>query len=99
MIDYQLIVCLGCKGVDNIEIKIKSEKKEVNNFLKKLNCILRDQNFDIDNNFTIIRSKKEEMQYSTKFTMADLDYNASDIVEQLKELTIEVNCTPCQGHF
>jgi len=39
----------------------------------------------------MIRSKKEpgKEKYSTVYTLADLDYDVSDVVERLKELTVK----------
>ena len=61
----------------------------VTEFLKNLNTILDDKNFNIDKNFIIIKSKKEKEQFSTPYTLADLEYDATDIVQRLKELTIQ----------
>ena len=53
--------------------------------------VLYGKEFNINRDFTIIKSKKksEKEQYSTRYTMLDLDYDAEDIVERLKELTIK----------
>ena len=55
-----------------------------------LKNILHSEGFIIDRDFIIIRSKKKsgKEQYSTPYTLLDLEYDASDIVERLKELTI-----------
>ena len=73
-----------------IKIQMKSDRKKVRNFLEDLHRILDDSNFDIDENFILIRSdKRENPKFSTKYTLADLDYDVSDVVERLKALTIE----------
>ena len=74
-----------------IEISIQSDKKLVAEFLANLNMILNDKEFNIDKNLIIIKSKKEKEkeQFSTPYTLADLEYDASDIVQRLKELTIQ----------
>lgn len=74
-----------------IKIYIKSKKKEVQTFLDELMEILEDRNFDIDKDFTLIKTKKEEdkEQYSTPYTLLALEYNIEDVVERLKELTVE----------
>ena len=74
--------------VMTIKIPIRSEKKSVNAFLEELKEILEAEDFNIDSNLLIIRSSKEEIEYSTNYTMTDLDYDSSDIVERLKELTV-----------
>lgn len=53
--------------------------------------ILYSEKFNIDRDFTIIKTKKKsgKEQFSTPYTMLHLDYDASDIVERLKELTIK----------
>ena len=37
----------------------------------------------------LIRSSKEYEEYSTPFTLLDLDYGSEDVIERIKELTIE----------
>ena len=50
--------------------------------------ILNSQNFNEDNDLIIIKSTKDDIQFSTRYLMLDLDYDTSDIVERLKELTL-----------
>lgn len=71
-----------------IKIPIRSEKKDVKVFLEELKETLEADDFNIDNNLLIIKSSKDEIEYSTSYTMADMDYDASDVVERLKELTV-----------
>ena len=71
-----------------IKIPIRSEKKTVKAFLEELKEVLGAEDFNIDNNLLIIKSSKDEIEYSTNYTMMDLDYDSSDIVERLKELTV-----------
>lgn len=71
-----------------IKIPIRSEKKAVKAFLEELKEVLEAEDFDIDDNLLIIKSGKDEIEYSTNYTMMDLDYDSSDIVERLKELTV-----------
>ncbi|MBU5471262.1 hypothetical protein KQI85_12930 [Falcatimonas sp. MSJ-15] len=71
-----------------IKIPIRSEKKDVKAFLEELKEVLEAENFNIDDNLLIIKSSKDEIEYSTNYTMTDLDYDSSDIVERLKELTV-----------
>ena len=72
-----------------IEISIKSDRKDVVVFLEELKNILQDEKFNVHDDFVLIKSKKEEMQYSTKYTLVDLEYEDIDVVERLKELTIK----------
>lgn len=71
-----------------IKIPIRSEKKAVKAFLEELKEVLGAEDFNIDNNLLIIKSSKDEIEYSTNYTMMDLDYDSSDIVERIKELTV-----------
>ena len=71
-----------------IKIPIQSTKKDVKNFLNELMTILNSQNFNEDNDLIIIKSTKDDIQFSTRYLMLDLDYDTSDIVERLKELTL-----------
>ena len=77
-------------GVINIFLSTKSNKKEVIAFLDELKALLGKDDFDIDTDLTLIRKKKsgDEQKYSTPYTLLDLDYDASDVVERLKELTV-----------
>ena len=72
-----------------IKIPIRSDKGDVKAFLEELKTILNMKNFDIDNNLHLIKSSKDEVQYSTTYTMLDLEYDSSDIVDKLKELTVQ----------
>ena len=62
-----------------IKIPIQSQKTAVKAFL---------EDFDIDKNLLIIRSRKDEIEYSTNYTLVDLEYDSFDVVERLKELTV-----------
>lgn len=72
-----------------IKISIHSDKQSVKTFLAELNEVLRDEDFSIDENIVVVNKQKESMQYSTRYTLMDLDYDTYDIVERLKELTIK----------
>ena len=51
--------------------------------------LLGKDDFDIDTDLTLIRKNKpDDEEHSTPFTLLDLDYDAWDIVDRLKELTI-----------
>ena len=71
-----------------IKIPIQSQKTVVKAFLEELKEILGDEDFDIDKNLLIIRSRKDEIEYSTNYTLVDLEYDSFDVVERLKELTV-----------
>lgn len=79
------------QGVNKIFLSIQSKRKEVIAFLEELKDILNKDGFDIDNDLTLIRKKKSgnDVKYSTPYTLLDLDYDASDVIERLKELTVQ----------
>ncbi|MGN0379280.1 MAG: hypothetical protein ACI4EU_06805 [Butyrivibrio sp.] len=72
-------------------LSIQSNKGEVISFLDELKNILRRKDFDIDSDITLVRSNKqgEDKKFSTPYTLLDLDYDVEDVVERLKELTVE----------
>lgn len=80
------IICIV--EVITIKIPVRSEKKDVKAFLEELKEILNAKEFNIDNDLMIVKSNKDEIEYSTGYLMLDLDYDALDVVERLKELTI-----------
>lgn len=59
--------------------------------MNELKAILEKENFNIDTDFTLISKEKkdEDREFSTPYALLDLDYDISDIVERLKELTVE----------
>ena len=74
--------------VKDIKIAILSDKKDVKKFLDELKAIINDVSFDSDDDLIIIKSSKDEVQYSTRYTLFDLDYDTVDVVDRLKELTV-----------
>jgi hypothetical protein len=58
--------------VEIIKISIQSQKTAVKAFLEDLKEVLGDEDFDIDKNLLIIRSRKDEIEYSTNYTLVDL---------------------------
>lgn len=73
-----------------IKLSVQIKEREVLDFLDELKSILQSEKFDIENDLTIIKSKKKsgKERYSTPYTLLDLDYDISDVAERLKELTI-----------
>lgn len=92
---YQLIVTIlidqTVSGVFAIKLNTKSKKQEVISFLDELKTILEKDDFNIDTNFTLIskEKKEEDKEFSTPYTLLDLDYDINDVIERLKELTVE----------
>ena len=68
-----------------------TNRNDVKKFLEKLHGILNSAEFDVDSNFVLIQSTKpgEDLKFSTMYTVADLDYDAEDVVEVLKTLTVQ----------
>lgn len=77
--------------VINIFLSIQSKKREVIIFLEQLKELLGNEDFNMDTDLTLISKKKQgdDQKYSTPYTLLDLDYDTEDIVERLKELTVE----------
>lgn len=72
-----------------IFLSFQSKKRDVITFLKELQEILGKDDFNIDSNLTLIKKKKpDDEKHSTPYTLLDLDYDAWDVVDRLKELTV-----------
>ena len=74
--------------VNFIEVSIRSEKKQVIEFLSELHGIMNKDGFNIRKQFVFIKSSKEEMMYSTRYALVDLDYDDFDVIDRLRELTV-----------
>lgn len=74
-----------------IFLSTQSKKKEVITFLDELKTIIEKNDFNIYTDITLVRKKKnkEDEKFSTPYTLLDLDYDVGDVVERLKELTVE----------
>lgn len=77
--------------MSEIKLSTRSGKKEVCDFLYRLHEILNDKDFNLDTDLTLIKKKKskDKERFSTPYTLVDLDYDISDVVDRLKELTVE----------
>ena len=66
-----------------------SKRQEVLAFLEELKAFLKGNDFDLDHDLILIKKKKvDDEEYSTPYTLLDLDYNSEDVVSRLKELTV-----------
>lgn len=75
--------------MNNIFLSTQSKKREVITFLEELKELLGKEDFDIDSDLTLIKTKKPgDKEHSTPYTLLDLDYDTWDVVERLKELTV-----------
>lgn len=50
--------------------------------------LLDNPDFDIDQEFLLVRSQKTREMFSTPYTLLDLEYETIDVVERIKELTV-----------
>ena len=66
-------------------------KRDVGTFINELRELVNNERFDIDSDFIFINSSKneEDYQYSTCFTLLDLEYDAYDVLDRLLELKVE----------
>lgn len=66
-------------------------KRDVGTFINELRELVNNERFDIDSDFIFINSSKneEDYQYSTRFTLLDLEYDAYDVLDRLLELKVE----------
>ena len=77
--------------VISIFLSYQSKKREVIAFLDDLHKLLESDDFDINTDLTLVRKKKQgdDQKFSTPYTLLDLDYDAEDVVNRLKELKVE----------
>ncbi|MDO5157179.1 MAG: hypothetical protein Q4D51_14585 [Eubacteriales bacterium] len=77
--------------VIDIFLSYKSKKREIVVFLAELHKILGSEGFNIDTDLKLVRKKKQgdDQEFSTPYTLLDLDYDTEDIVNRLKELKVE----------
>ena len=84
------MIVKGLLEVIIIFLSTQSKKGEVTAFLEELKIFLEKGDFNIDTDFILIRkNKKDDMEHSTPYTLLDLDYDIEDVVDRLKELTVE----------
>lgn len=74
-----------------ILLSMQSKKQEINAFLGQLKKMIGDERFDIENDFVLIRKHKkdEDEEFSTPYTLVQLEYDAEDVVVHLETLSIE----------
>ena len=72
-------------------MKPKASQRDIQKTLERMNRILSAPAFDIEKNLQLIINSKDEEDFffSTKYTLADLEYDADDVVEILKILKVE----------
>ena len=67
---------------------INISKNDVAKYLCKIKKSLSNKQFNIDEDFILIKNKKEDEEFSTPYTLLDLDYDAYDVVNHLKALDV-----------
>ena len=73
------------------ETRMKLSRSDVQKILDRMNDILSSPYFNIESNLQVIVSRKdgEDIIYSTKYTLADLEFDLDDVVAVLKTLETE----------
>ena len=51
--------------------------------------MIKDPSFVSTRDFVLIKSKKEDMRFSTEYALLDLEYDIDDVLARLSELTLE----------
>ena len=89
MVYYQLIV--NILEVIHIFLSFQSKKRDIEVFLDELHKLLEKENFNINTDLILIRKKKrgDDQEFSTPYTLLDLDYDIEDVLDRLKELKVE----------
>ena len=69
-------------------MNIKLTERDVLQFLKRLNAIINAEDFNLDDNFILIKNSKEPIEFSTPYTLIDLEYDVDDVVRELSSLRV-----------
>ncbi len=74
-----------------IFLSFQSKKIEVVAFLDELKGLLERKDFDINKDLYLVSKSKqgEDREFSTPYTLLDLNYDLQDVVDRLKELKVE----------
>lgn len=76
-------------------IQTVSRKSEIDGFLREVKAILSSESFCIDRDFVFqeIRANDElEDEFTNVNTLLALDYCTSDVIDEIKQLTVEDYC-------
>ena len=94
-----IILCYHCKlSIDSalqggVIIYLGSVFKEsdVVSYLQDLKRVLKSDIFNADSDFILISKSKlgDDYEHSTKYTLIDLEYDASDVINELLSLSVE----------
>lgn len=66
-----------------------SNRGSIKDLLTETRQILDSPDFNIDTDYVLIKSKKEEIEYSTPTTLLDLEFDDEDALEAIKTLRLE----------
>ncbi len=67
----------------------RATRHDVEKFLTTIQRLLSDEKFDIDNDFFLIKSRKNDTEHSTSYTLLALDYDVYDVISVIKALHVE----------
>lgn len=86
---YILSIDSACGG-DFIKNQAKISKQAVKDLINELKRTLSSDSFNVNTYFILIRKDKagDDHYYSTTYTLIDLEYDAQDVVDTLKTLTV-----------
>lgn len=68
---------------------MKSSRLVIKELLYGTKRILNSDNFDVETDYILIRSKKERMEFSTPTTLVDLDFDDEDVIDTIRGLNME----------
>lgn len=73
-----------------MNISVISTRSDVIAFLDNMRATINADDYDIRTGFYLIKkSKPNDEEHSTPYTLRDLGYDAFDVLERLKELTVK----------
>ena len=73
-----------------MDLHMDVSQKEVENLLTRLDEVVSEPDFDPCRDVILIsKDKPDDREHSTPFTLLDLDFDVYDVVDQLKELTVD----------
>lgn len=60
-------------------------------YLQDLKSVLKSDSFNADSDFVLISKPKQgdDYEYSTQYTLIDLEYDSSDVINELLSLSVE----------
>lgn len=67
------------------------KESEVEAYLQDLKRVLKSDRFSVDSDFILVSKAKqgEDYEYSTPYTLIDLEYDSSDVINELLCLSVE----------